>query len=199
MTRAKFTDIPWAAWVMSRAFAKNRTLAVLAWPTALLTLLPYALRRTVHLSDDRTGMVIVARWRLVLDFALTFAIMIPLYAVIIVLAIAASSITVFGFLGVFAVVSVFFAIGIVTLTGRTSAFTFPVGSETPRTGPLWQVAGLAQLPGTRLSALMIARRVIRSLPPGSVVATVAASEELLDAYVRWGFTRGQSRRAFLVV
>ncbi|MCI2957196.1 hypothetical protein MN032_05785 [Agromyces atrinae] len=199
MTRATFTQIPWAAWVMSRAFAKNRTLAILAWPTALLTLLPYALRRTIYLSDDRTGMVIVARWRLVVDFALTFAIMLPLFVVLIVVAVAASSISSFGFLGVFAAFMILFAVGIATLTGRTSAFTFPVGSETPRSGPQWQVAGLAQLPGTRLSALLLARRVIRSLPPGSVVATVAASDELLDAYVRWGFTAGQNRRAFLVV
>ncbi len=57
--------------------------------------------------------------------------------------------------------------------------------------------GLSQQPGTRLTALMLARRVVAALPAGTVVAV--AADDLARAYERLGFTRGRKRRLYLVV
>lgn len=61
------------------------------------------------------------------------------------------------------------------------------------------VAALAQLPGTRMTAVMLARRLIEQTPPGSIIVAAAATDALLARYVRAGFTRGRARRVYRVL
>ena len=72
------------------------------------------------------------------------------------------------------------------------------GPETPK-GDRWMVAALAQLPGTRMTAVMLARRLIEQAPPGSIIVAAAATDALLARYVRAGFTAGRARRVYRVV
>lgn len=55
------TRAPALAWLMAHTYARRRFLAVLAFPIALAVTLTYQLRRGVYASDDRDGMVILAR------------------------------------------------------------------------------------------------------------------------------------------
>ena len=71
--------------------------------------------------------------------------------------------------------------------------------ETPD-GERWELAGLAQLPGTRLTALPLAMRVVREVPPeGAVVVATANTPEQYRQYQRLGFTGGPKRRVHRVV
>lgn len=74
----------------------------------------------------------------------------------------------------------------------------PVGKETPP-GSRWLVANLAQKPGTEMSAVLLTRALIRTVPRGSVLVATAASEPRADDYQRLGFTRGRGRRVYRVL
>lgn len=87
-----------------------------------------------------------------------------------------------------------FFLGLTQLHSGSLSMT-PVGPETPR-GDRWQVAALAQHPDTRLSALLLTRRLLASLTPGSVVVAAAADDRLQGAYQRFGFTRGDAKRVY---
>lgn len=67
-----------------------------------------------------------------------------------------------------------FALGLTQLNAGALSMT-PVGPETPP-GDRWQVAALAQRPGTRLSALLLTRRLLTALPRGAVAVAAAADD-----------------------
>ncbi len=71
------------------------------------------------------------------------------------------------------------------------------GGETPD-GERYAIMGLAQRPDTTLSALLLTRALIRSLPKGRVLVLRAASERAVVRYERLGMTRGRGLRVFLV-
>ena len=75
----------------------------------------------------------------------------------------------------------------------SSSMGVPAGRETPR-GDRYQIAALAQRPGTRLSAIQLALQLRDSLPTGAMLVAVADNDRLLEGYVRLGFTRGRGRR-----
>lgn len=191
---ASWGRLPALAWLLSKAFTRNRLLAILAAPAALLTLLPYALRKTVYESRDRNGMVIFGRYRPVADvlLAIPFALLIIVVMFTAVGLVGAS----FGFIGLFvALIGVGgFVIGALSMSSASS-LTAAVGPETPA-GPRWTVMALAQRPGTCLSALLLTRGLIRSLPKGSTVVAVTGSDELAAGYARLGFVRGKGPRIY---
>src|SRR5699024_6432685 len=75
----------------------------------------------------------------------------------------------------------------------------PWGPETPP-GPRWEIAGLAQLPGTRLTAIQLAIAAMDRIPPaGAVLVATAGSDKLLRQYRAYGFTTGPKHRVHKVI
>jgi hypothetical protein len=180
---------------MARAFTRNQASAVFTYPTCLVSLLPYVLRRGLYASRD--GMVVFCRYRPWLDILL---------ALLMALLLSAATVLTFGVVYYFLGMAGLIAIGIVAaaalwgaclLVGAAS-FTRAVGPETP-SGKRWMVASLAQRPGTKLSALLLARRKARSLAAGAVIVAVAADGHLARSYARLGFTPGARTRVYRVM
>ncbi|GAA3663375.1 hypothetical protein [Microbacterium marinilacus] len=184
------------SWVMSRAFTSNRFLAVLAFPTAVLSLVPYVARRTVYESPDRNGMVIFARHNLPLDIVLALPIAAGMGIVTVIVLLLGPTLGGFYWAVVFVVV-----VGLGCGAGQfisAASLTSAVGKETPP-GDRWAVMALSQRPGTRLSALLLTRALIKNLPPGAVVVATAGSPELAHGYQRLGLTPGHGARLHRVV
>lgn len=175
---------------MCRAFASNRFLAVLAYPLGLLILIPYAVRRQLFETDDRNGMVVFGPFSMVKDAVILAVVMSPLIVVNVWAPIAWGPLS--G-LVVLLVVTGFLLVGFLVL--GSSSMGVPVGRETPK-GDRYQIAALAQRPGTRLSAMQLALRLRDSLPVGAVLVAVADNDRLLESYVRLGFSRGRGRRVY---
>lgn len=189
---------PALAWLMSRAFMARihptPVLAVAVWPMYFLTLAPAVLLGGAYWRD-RDGMVIIHRYRPLLDGLLVIVLM--LAAVV-----AMFSLLQFGgWAGWLLLVAAgwFWVSAILALVGNGMGTPLTlVGRGTPK-GRRWAVAGLAQRPGTRLTAVMLARDIIGSLPAGSVVLAAAADDKLLAGYLRFGFVQGSGRRCHMVV
>lgn len=74
--------------------------------------------------------------------------------------------------------TVVFTIGLLFLLPRSGGSLFPWDPETPA-GPRWEIAGLTQLPGTRLTGIQLALRTLDTIPPtGAVIVATANSEDL---------------------
>lgn len=190
-----------AAWIMARAFSPNRVVAACAYPWAVLSILPGTIRRGLYLDDTRTGMVLLYRSRLLLDLLL-------ITPLILVVAIAyptlvlPTAITVLGVPGTLIAHLLAFGVaitGLVPLMPGSGASMLPWGKETP-TGQRWEIAGLAQLPGTRLTATQLAHHALATVPPpGAVIVATAGTQALQERYVRAGFTVGPQRRVHRVI
>lgn len=177
------------AWLMSRAFSSNSVMAVLAFPLALLTLVPYATRRQLYETQDRNGMVVFGRLSTVTDVAILIVLILP---VCILLGFVISAVDPVPALVIGLVVLILFIFGLIGLSDGVPN-TKLVDRTTPK-GPRIQVAALAQRPGTRLSALQLALQLRDSAPSGSVLVAVAANDRLLHGYQRLEFSRGTARR-----
>ena len=155
------------AWLMCRAFAPNRLLAVLAYPLGLLMLVPYAVRRQLYGTSDRNGLVVFGPFSLVKDALIIAAVMAPFFVLFswasdfwgliggLVFLVALTSILLAGL----------FAFG-------SSSMGVPVGRETPK-GDRYQIAALAQRPGTRLSAIQLALQLWRRIRDWASLTAVA--------------------------
>ena len=64
-----------AGWVMARAFTPTPVTAALVLPWTVLAVLPGALRGGLFLDPTGTGMVLLSRWRLVLDLLVLLPVM----------------------------------------------------------------------------------------------------------------------------
>ena len=186
--------------LMASAFTSSRAAAVIATPASFVSLLPYIARGALWESADRDGMVVFGRYRPALDVLLSVAVVLLGFGIgIAALVLGAFVAGPTGLLVVLLLVLlVFGTIGagaLLLLTG--SSLTGSVGRETPR-GRRWTLMGLAQRPGTRLSALLLARQLLDEVPAGGVVVAVAGSPELAAGYTRLGFTRGSGLRVHLV-
>ena len=177
-------------WLMCLAFAPNRFLAALACPLGLLILIPYAVRRQLFETDDRHGMVVFGPFSMVKDAVILAVVMSPLIVVNALAPIAWGPLS--GLVGLL-VLTGFLLVGFLVL--GSSSMGVPVGRETPK-GDRYQIAALAQRPGTRLSAVQLALRLRDSLPVGAVLVSVADNDRLLESYVRLGFSRGRGRRVY---
>lgn len=180
------------AWLMSRAFTNHNLGAVLAYPVCLLTVGIYLPRRQVYETDDGTGMVIFGRFRIHQELAAAGLVFLVIMGGVWLLGVT------FGPWAIILVNAMWlpFFLGLAQLHSGSLSMT-PVGPETPR-GDRWQVAALAQHPDTRLSALLLTRRLLASLTPGSVVVAAAADDRLQSAYQRFGFTHGNAKRVYKI-
>ncbi|MDO9395698.1 MAG: hypothetical protein Q7T71_04045 [Herbiconiux sp.] len=193
--------LPALSHLMASAFAPGPAAALIATPAAMVSLLPSVLRRGLWETADRDGMVVFARYRPVLDAVLAVAVVALGFAAGIAVLVAAGAVWgVAGVLVVLLLMLLLFGVvalgGVLLLAASLSSFSTAVGRETP-SGRRWTVMALAQRPGTRLSALLLTRRLIAGHPAGSVVVAVAASPELAGGYERLGFTRGRGARVHL--
>lgn len=180
------------AWLMSQAFTKHQPGAILAYPVTLLTVGIYLPRRQVYETEDGTGMVIFGRFRISNELSAAALVFLAFLGVAVLTGVTIGP---WG-LNVTALLWLPFALGLAQLESGALSMT-PVGPETPR-GERWQVAALAQRPDTRLSAVLLTRRLLGSLPSGAVAVAAAADDRLLEAYQRLGFTKGKRKRVYLV-
>lgn len=182
------------AWVIALANSKNRIQAVAAMAWSLFMVVTYALRRAVYESDDKDGVVFFGRHRPVLDVMLV----IPLGLGTMFLLDRASR----GYLlelplPVLLAVVAFLGYGMAGFLSGSGSLSTITGPETPP-GDRYAMMALAQRPGTWMSAISLARRLVRGLPEGCVVVAAAADERLAERYERLGFTRGEGLRVYLV-
>ncbi|MCT1436229.1 hypothetical protein [Brachybacterium paraconglomeratum] len=182
-----------AAWIMARAFTPHIVLTLLALPWTLLSVIPGTLRRGLYLDPTRTGMVMLYRSNPVLDVLVLFPIMLITFGAY--FAAATALVNIAGWLALaLPVATGMFMIGLLFLLPRGGGSLFPWGPETPD-GPRWEIAGLAQLPGTRLTGIQLALRALDTVPPaGSVIVATANSEDLYRQYQAFGFTGGPKHR-----
>lgn len=185
-----------AAWIMARAFTPHLARALLALPWTLLSVVPGTLRRGLYLDPSRTGMVMLYRSNPIVDVLVLMPVMIGLFALYFAAVPALLSLVVpAGWVALsLAAVTMLFMVGLLFLLPRGGGSLFPWGPETPK-GPRWEIAGLAQLPGTRLTGIQLALRALDTVPPqGAVVVATANSADLYRQYQAFGFTGGPKHR-----
>ncbi|GAA1188349.1 hypothetical protein [Nesterenkonia xinjiangensis] len=181
------------SWIMARAFTRHRPGAIMAYPLSLLIVGFSALRRQLYESSDGHGMVVFGRFRLLHEI---------IAGVLLALLFMAALVLVVGNdgpmgIGLAALLWLPFIVGLWQMSAGSLSAT-PTGPETP-VGERWQVAALAQRPGTSMSALLLTRNLMGTLPRGAVAVAAADDDDLLAACERFGFTRGKGRRVFRVV
>lgn len=190
-----------AGWIMARAFTPHLVFAPLAFPWTVMSVIPGAIRRGLYLDATRTGMVMLYRSRFLLDVLLAVPIVLVAMACYFGVLLPLIGTVLPGDIGgpVFLGTTVLLIVGMLFLLPRGGGAMFPFGPETPK-GDRWEAAGLAQLPGTRFTAIQLALQVIDTVPPaGSVIIATANSSKLLRQYVTFGFTEGKSRRVYKIV
>ena len=178
------------AWLTARAFTANKGGALIAMPWMAALLAPGLARRTVFESDDHDGTVTVALHRPMLDFLLT-----TLFTFVALASLAATYAAYGRWFVAFAVVLLVVGLWPVRQLMRSAR---PTGPETPA-GNRYAISGLAQRPGTRMSAIQLTKALISTVPQDSVLIATARDEELVRKYVRAGFTPGEQRRIYKVL
>lgn len=186
-----------AAWIMARAFTPHPAIALLAYPWTLMSVIPGTVRGGLYLDPSRTGMVMLYRSKMLIDVMITVPVVFVYFAVI-GLVLAGFSALIPSMVTAM-VVFVLAAAGLLFLIPRGGGSMFPWGPETPE-GPRWEIAGLAQLPGTRLTGIQLALRALETVPPpGAVIVATANSEQLYRQYQRFAFTGGPSHRVHKII
>lgn len=186
-----------AAWIMARAFTPHPALALLAYPWTLISITPGTLRGGLYLDPTRTGMVMLYRSMMLLDVLIAVPVVVVFFIAVGTAASALSTLLPGGVAALF--VFVLAVAGLLFLLPRGGGSLFPWGPETPK-GQRWEIAGLAQMPGTRLTAIQLALRVLDEVPPpGAVIIATANSADLYRQYRSFGFTGGPKHRVHKVV
>lgn len=191
-----------AGWIMARAFTPHQGWAVLAFPWTLLAVLPATVRGGLFLDATRTGMVVLSPINLTLDLLVLLPVIGTVTAgatvgFLLVTTVCPGAVPALLVLAALLVVASL--AGALVLSPGRGGSVVPFGPETPP-GPRWEIAGLAQLPGTRLTALQTARRVLATVPPaGAVVVAAANTPAQFRQYQRFGFTGGQQCRVYRVI
>lgn len=181
---------------MAQAYSSNRFTALLAAPLALLVVVVYMARRGAYMSSDRNAMVFFARHRPVVDTLLSTGLMLVVIVVLTGVAVLVEPVTAIGSTVLLLAPFVWILLGAAVFAASSGgALTSPVGPETPQ-GQRWAVSGLAQLPGTRMSGLVMARGLVDGAPAGAVVVAVAATDGHLRTYRALGFCEGRQRRVY---
>lgn len=189
-----------SAWIMARAFTPHRVVALLALPWTVLAVLPAAVRGGLFLDATRTGLVLLLPINVALDLLLLLPVGVLAAVTTFGLLALADALNAFPVLLVLAPLLVIAAsAGALFLLPKRGASTVPYGPETPA-GPRWELAGLAQLPGTQFTAVQTARSALATVPPsGAVVVATANTPTQFEQYQRFGFTGGARRRVHRVI
>lgn len=143
-------------------------------------------------------MVIVTRWRLCLDLLILMSV-VAVGAVCLVLTSAALTL-IHPLLGPATAAAL--AAGTATdalVRARGQETATPISTDAPTTGDRWQIAALAQRPGTRYSAMLLTRHVLdHVVPAGDVLVSSAGDDDLEQAYTRPGFTPLGRKRLYKI-
>lgn len=189
-----------AGWIMARAFTPHPVIAVLALPWTMLAALPGAISGGLFLDPTRTGMVLLAPVNVTRDLLLLLPVLLCSPVITIAALLVADSLNalpvLFVVVGVLVVAT---CVGVAFLLPKRGTSWVPFGPETPP-GPRWEIAALAQLPGTRFTAVQLAQRALATVPPaGAVVVATANTPALFEQYQRFGFTGGPQRRVHHII
>lgn len=168
--------------VMASAFAKNRLQQISAIPWVVLTAIPFVLRGTVYQSEDKNGVVIFGPHRPGLDLGISLIVTLLFLPVIALVPVTFISLLITILVtGVWSAtqLTILMVSGVLLCGSIYGAGAFLQGSpadgvtggETPA-GERYAIMGLAQRDGTTLSALLLARALVRSLP---VIASVSCA------------------------
>lgn len=191
-----------AAWILARAGAPGIIGAVLAYGWAVLMLLPAAVRGGLYMDEKRSGIVIIQRSRLLLDVLIQLVAVLPLIPLVGLLFGLGLQLVPHAPLAFPAYVLAWLLvtfIGYALMMPEPGGALLPFGPETPP-GDRWEISALAQLPGTRLTAVQLTHQVIETVvPPGAVLVAMTYRRHQLGQYVRAGFTAGKRRRVYRVV
>ncbi|MGQ4510692.1 hypothetical protein ACUH9X_08145 [Dermabacteraceae bacterium P13147] len=180
---------------MARAFTPVRAVAVLAYPLIACALLPIFLRKGLFIDETRTGIVTACRRRHALDIAIAVPVVVVVFlAGWLILRLVLTDSRAFYVL-LAACVLMWFAAA-TTFSSRQKVGKQKVPELRGR--ECWEIANLAQMPGTRLTALLLAREVISTIPPDAVIVTTPRSERLRDFYARFGFKPGPGRQMHMI-
>lgn len=187
------------AWIMAQAFIhKSKWIAALGYPACLLAAVVAASQRRLFVTKANDGMFILSRHPPIADALIT-----PAFLILIVVLVAAP----FALVGVdptapilitMATLLVFLLPYFAVNRPTKRIWQSPITNNTPP-GSRYLLGSLAQKTGTRFSAMFLARTVIVSLPPGTVIVSIAANTTLLRQYVRLGFTEDLDNRVHIVV
>ena len=216
-TQARLRDIPRATWLLARAFTSTSAQAAGCTAIALRAYTPAAaspiltlvvtssvVARHLHLDDSRTGMVILEPKNSVragLGWAVAF---IPLVLAAVLLGVAAALLP-SGLVETVLVILVSASVALLVEMLVSSRLT----KEERRTlqqlrrplpqGKRWDLMMLAQMPGTKRTAALLARHLLVAIPPpGSVVVVAARTPDLHTKYRKYGFTPTSGKRLFRI-
>ena len=193
--RCPAAQFPRAAWIMARAFTPSHAIAVLAYPLVVCALIPIFLRKGLFIDGTRTGIVTACRRRHALDIAIAVPVVVVVFLAgwLILRLILTDSGAFYVLLA--ACVLMWFAAA-TTFSSRQKVGKQKVPEL--RGKELWEIANLAQMPGTKETALLLAREVISTIPPGTVIVTTPRSERLRKAYDHFGFEPGPGRQMHMI-
>jgi hypothetical protein len=144
---------------------------------------------------ERDGLVLLYRWRPLADFLVIVG------AIVAAMVCAVAAIIWWaGFVPSVALGVVWFyaSVTVAAICNGVGSAATVVGRGTPK-GQRWVLAALAQRPGTRLTAVLLAKDLVEKLPSGAVLVAAAADEDLLARYLRLGFTEGHKRRLHRII
>lgn len=211
---AGLRDAPRAAWIIAAAFAdvsrlagarRWRWLGVLhaaaAWPLAASLAATAALRGALYVGAERSGVVCLGPEgsrsgpSVVAPVSITWTVIgTPMVVGPILLGLPPAALAV-----CFTLVAGLVAVGFEPYWPRKRPKLEGVAGPVPD-GPRWEVAMLAQLPGTKSEAPWLARRIISELVPrGAVVLATPRTAELEAAYIALGFGPVDGRRVAFIV
>lgn len=151
---------------MARAYTPHLVIAAFAVPWALISILPGAVRKGLYLDPSRTGMVLLYRSRTLLDMLIVTPAMLAAGLMVGTVVRTLAALIPVGWAAPVLWLATLLAacVGILYLLPRQGGSMLPWGPETPA-GPRWEIAGLAQMPGTRLTGIQLALRAIDEVPP----------------------------------
>lgn len=192
--------MPRCAQVLAAAFTTGKLRRWFALPVTLVVCCGLALAGALHTCPERNGVVAMHRDNL------ATSVRIGAGATAALCLIASPAVTAHMLIGgatwttlvLAAMAAVFITGTVVLLAGSGPQSWKTCGNKQLPAGLRWTVVAMGQAPGTRLSALGLARYLIRGLPPASVVVINARGDHLAGRYERLGFTRGPGGRMHMV-
>lgn len=216
-TQARLRDIPWATWLLARAFTSTSPLgrrlhneraarlhAAAASPILALIVASSVIARHLHLDTSHTGMVILEpknSVRAMMGWVVAF---IPLVLAAALLGIAAALLPsglIETVLVVLASASVVLLIEMLVsrrLTKDERATMRQLRRPLPKR-KRWDLMLLAQMPGTERTAVLLAHHLLLAIPPpGTVVVVAARTPDLHTKYRKYGFTPTRGKRLFRI-
>lgn len=180
------------SWLLARGFTQDRIGAIFAYPACLVFLIPGIFMGRIFESSDTHGMVLFWHHRRSKGLIATAVLVVAVLWGLLFWWFRSSPDAVFLLYWVFLILLLVWPriIGIHHLNNRAT------GAETPK-GERWQLGGVVQRPGTRISAVLLAWELMDRIGPGGTVVAVAPDKKWFKALQRFGFTPGHALRVYM--